>query len=200
MHMSPIFTSHNSPNSTLGHIKNLRDFSLSCISKCIHLPDLKNIFINEFAGRINFSIKWGSFKISTLPHFVIYVVLMSSYKKMIRIYARRIIAMMTYAHSFGDRSTVKNPRRNIGTDWNRTLSTYLPISIKIQACRPNPAFGWRSFFDLLPESGCERGRKTLRGQIFSGNLNHSSVIASLGLRVRRGFFHYFTLGEKVNTL
>jgi len=201
--MIPSLSSNYFSNVAFEHVENICDFSVGNISECIHFPDLQNIVIGEFASRIILSLKGLSNIISSLLYFIIGIVLVSSKKEMIRIATRWIVAMMAYKHPFRDWTFMDHPRRNMCASCPSGITIaneYNTISESFSIRRPLPTLLWRSFFDLLPESGCERGRKTLRGQIFSGNLNHSSVIASLGLRVRRGFFHYFTLGEKVNTL
>lgn len=94
---------------------------------------------------------------SSLVNTVTHVVGMSSEKKMFRIDARWIIAMMQYVQSIGYGAEVNHPRCSMGEkvlDLSSALGD-LAISGLVGVSRPIPATGF--FVDVSPKALTQRG-------------------------------------------
>lgn len=129
------------------------------------------------------SVAFLSHRASSLLRHVAYIVEASAKPEMVRSNARRIVAVMKNPKSFGNGSKVKNPTGNMCFDSRITTPSVNPsigkrrLFVPTRSC-PNPAPF--TFLYVGPKASLESWGKALRGKIFSGNLDHSSVLPRIG--------------------
>lgn len=112
-----------------------------------------NIFLGKNSIPLVFTF-WTSRAMSSFFKHVLSVVFRSSKPQVIRIHARRIIAMMQYPQSFWNpffgMNHPRNTRGNIHLP--SVMNSKLSLSSLIGGCCPKPTFFFRSNFYFVPET------------------------------------------------
>lgn len=137
---------------------------------------------------------YRSAKLHAFVHCINGIVSMITKPQMLRMYARSIIsigAVVENAFIFRNWTKVNNPTGSMGQDLsvladacgNSPISFLQTVGKAIT--RPKPT-GIR-LVNFLPESFWKRFGKTLRSQVLSRNLDHSSVLCASWLQARRAF-------------
>jgi hypothetical protein len=122
-----------------------------------------------------------SHRASALLGHVAHILDVGSKPEMVGSNARRIIAMVKNPQAVWNRSEVENPTCDVSIYGLATMTSRegsISGSSVMESSGPKPAPF--SFLDLGPKASLESWGKALRGKIFSGNLDHSSVLPRIG--------------------
>lgn len=146
--MTPSFFIYNSGNMVLSNTEKVRDLRLALLSNFAHFNYSFYILITQFASVVTFAF---SNAISFASVFSVFN--HRSEVDVIRIYARRVVALVKSPKSFWNFSIVQNPR--CSTRHNGFLSSFMfncdfSIAFFISKCYPIPA--GVCFFNFTPKS------------------------------------------------
>ncbi len=184
----PYLTCYDTPESAYGDWIFLGQISQPG-TVCVHPSDPFHIFPFEFCEMVALSIECLT-PIPAFSYFIIGVILMISKPEVCRIYAGRTVSVGTVVeneHTGWDRPEVQNPRSSVGqyliSAWGANPDCSVATVNCI--CRPQPARFSHS--NLTEKPFWKVFRKTLRAQVISRNLDHSSVLCAFGLQARRAF-------------
>lgn len=138
------------------------------------VANLLNRFFCQFGIRAINALRW----IASVASLICHVGVVLSYRskpKVVWIYARSIItirAVVKYAQSGRNRTSVKYPRRDMRTNQSIGCSTLCndPVSKVLVCGSPKPTRF--SLSDLLPEAFRKGFGKTLRSQVCGSNLDY----------------------------
>ncbi len=161
--MTPCVSADNSENSTFGNAVFKRNFTSPVFVKWGSRGVFEPYFFYHVFRNLGAAIKLACIAWpSSFFYGIVTVIQCCSNKKMNRIHARRVVAMMTNHFpiwNFTDKHLIGNAMGYLGT-WNSETS----VSFWIFSCNPNPAwpkFGavfwnWAVFINLLPKALCRR--------------------------------------------
>lgn len=170
-------------NGSGGNVK----FSGQTIShlwtKAVPALDLHDLRINELMAAI-----FNALSLPRFIHHVFHIILRSSRKKMVRIYALWIIARMTNKNLLVDYwSMFKFIRKPVCTDVFGILSssyTELPVSIFIFSGDPIPALILAPFINLFPKPFFRISLLFI--QAFSAAIKPSGIFSFTGFNLKNG--------------
>lgn len=159
--------------------KHFTQFYLSSLPEIVRVSNVADIQPRKF------SIVMILTAANMLSHLVVHVLFMRPKPQVVRIYTRTIIpsgTVMKHMNTFWYGTVVKNPRSLVRSKASPANAILEPLEDRpipavfsgFNSRRPQPAR--ISLFNLRPKPCRERFGKTLRSQIFRGNLDHSSVL------------------------
>ena len=145
--MFPRFTPDHGPNGRNANSKLASNLSDSFLTGGHQFPKRNHLFSRELRPPILLSgVGFPPFGIH-----VVHIVGVCSYKQVLRIATRRIVAMMKAKFSKFNRSVSKLVRNSMSRNVC-SVSSKPPIMVIPPSRSPWPTFRWISFFNLLPEA------------------------------------------------
>lgn len=146
--MIPFFSRHYQMNGRSASFENFSKFIGIEIMRIwlIKATNFKDLFIGIFRKWMSFAFSIAYAMSSFLSH-ILHIITSCSYEKMFRIYASRIVALMTDKHSFWNFTKRQFPRNSLGMVGPSFPSEH-PIATTFTTY-PNPTSF--SFFDIRPE-------------------------------------------------
>jgi len=152
--MSPSFPGLNQPdqrsaNTILLGQSLLRLFALKASNTFdIHLR--QNSIVSSLAARM-----------TVLGELVVRIVLMVAFKKMRRVYARRVIAVVKNPTAFWQSAVRQFPTDDMSVLQPLTSAPYANLAVSPQFMRaPDPTIIWPTLVDLRPKSVFQRNRSS----------------------------------------
>lgn len=175
---------NNEENVSIGDSKSFRQISLTHPTPGIHRSNLKNLLLREHVVSNVFSVR------SAPPSLAVPVVIVVGFgpqKQVVGSDAWRIIALVKYAQPIGNRPVMENPTCVVSQN-HKVAAAASPHSTVAEMQRmrnPQPApHARRVDVNLGPKAFLERGRQSLRGEIFGRNVNLCGVSHNPSCRVR----------------
>ena len=149
---SPCVTLENITDTLLAKMKLPSNLMLGCSGVLVKIPDIVGYFLGYFS-RVSRWMRWPHH--SPLAKCVMRIFFGCSQKKMMRVYARGIVAFVSHKHIGRDITIGQDVRHPVCRDATRMRSWVadkVPISGRVLCCSPDPTIIRTSLGNLRPES------------------------------------------------